>query len=224
MQWQNISNVGDQSPYVNSIISHFKQSIPTIRDNLVSSRKYYTQFCHKFISSFIPKFINNLYKCRPTNADGVVQAMGCEQLLLDTHSLKTVLLELPTIESQVNRKAPASYSKTVIKGMTKAEMIIKIVMANVNPYSLFIEQYLKLLPDNTLAEFHKICDMKGIKKADQAHLVDLYKRKAPEVVNQVEDETVNDAPVDDRGRIKKLENLIKKRLPNWAEVLIQFLF
>lgn len=139
--------------------------------------------------------------------------MGCEQLLLDTHSLKTVLLELPTIESQVNRKAPASYAKTVIKGMTKAEMIVKIVMANLNPHALFIEQYLKLLPDNTLIEFHKICEMKGIKRADQAQLIDLYKKMVPDSVHDGDVENVTDIS-DDKGRIKKLENLIKKRLPN----------
>lgn len=217
IQWQNISNVGDQSAYVNSIISHFKQTIPTIRENLVSSRKYYTQFCHKFISSFIPKFINNLYKCRPISIDGVGNILGSEQLLLDIHSLKTVLLELPTIESQVNRKPPASYSKTVIKGMTKAEMIVKIVMANVNPHTLFIEQYLKLLPDNTFAEFHKVCEMKGIKRADQAILVDVYKKMITvenNNVNKSENETLDEKEIDDKGRIKKLENLIKKRLPN----------
>lgn len=122
-------------------------------------------------------------------------------------------MELPTIESQVNRKAPASYAKTVIKGMTKAEMIVKIVMANINPHALFIEQYLKLLPDNTLAEFHKICDMKGIKRTDQTQLIELYKRMVPESQN----DGGGNAPVDasdDKGRIKKLENLIKKRLPN----------
>lgn len=156
-----------------------------------------------------------MYKCRPTNADGVGNIMGCEQLLLDTHSLKTVLLELPTIESQVNRKAPASYAKTVIKGMTKAEMIIKIVMANINEHqhALFIEQYLKLLPDNTLAEFHKICDMKGIKRADQAQLIELYRKMAPLESQNDSNEASNDVS-DDKGRIKKLESLIKKRLPN----------
>jgi vacuolar protein sorting-associated protein 53 len=181
---------------------------------LSSSRKYYTQFCLKFVSSFIPKFINSLYKCRPTNvtADGIGNIMGCEQLLLDTHSLKTILLELPTIESQVNRKAPASYAKTVIKGMTKAEMIIKIVMTNINPHALFVEQYLKLLPDNTLAEFHKVCEMKGIKRADQTQLIEVYKKMIPE--GGATEGTASEAavPDDDRGRIKKLENLIKKRI------------
>jgi hypothetical protein len=66
-------------------------------------------------------------------------------------------------------------------------------------------------PDNTLAEFHKICDMKGIRRTDQTQLIDLYKKMVPESVNG--EDAVLDA-ADDKGRIKKLENLIKKRLPN----------
>ena len=58
-----------------------------------------------------------------------VSTVGAEQLLLDTHSLKTVLLDLPSIGSAVSRKAPASYTKIVVKGMTRAEMILKVVMA-----------------------------------------------------------------------------------------------
>lgn len=72
-------------------------------------------------SSFIPKFISAIYKCRP------VSPVGAEQLLLDTHSLKTVLQDLPSIGSHVARKAPASYTKIVIKGMTKGEMILKVL-------------------------------------------------------------------------------------------------
>ena len=96
-------------------------------------------------------------------------------------------------------------------------MIVKIVMANINPHALFIEQYLKLLPDNTFAEFHKVCDMKGIKRADQAVLVDVYKKMLPVEntnANKSENEALDEKEIDDKGRIKKLENLIKKRLPN----------
>lgn len=223
--WHNISNVGDQSPFVNSLISHFKQTIPTIRDNLTSSRKYYTQFCHKFVNSLIPRYINTLYKCRPTNVqDGTNNIMGCEQLLLDTHSIKTVLLDLPSIGSVVNRKAPASYTKVVVKGMTKAEMIIKIVMAPIAPAITFTEQFLKLLPDSTLGEFLKILDMKGVKRTEQAHLVELFKRHAPKENlsmtltlghhQQESGASGSGSPDTEKGHIKKLEKLIKKRLPN----------
>lgn len=277
-QWQNIQNVGDQSPFVNSIQSNFQATVPVIRDNLAASRKYYTQFCHKFVNSFIPRYINALYKCRlmntsssdgssalnasnASNLSGAATAsfsniMGCEQLLLDTHSLKTILLDLPSIGSQVKRKAPASYTKVVVKGMTKAEMIIKIVMQSTTPPQAFIEQYLKLLPDSTHIEFNKIMDMKGLRRSDSSYLIELYKRMAPKDTNntgngeEMDDDRdardasnahnnnamlkMSSAPESsiatalkqtannvtssltasaDKGRIRKLENLIKKRLP-----------
>ena len=47
--------------------------------------------------------------------------------ILDTHSIKTLLLDLPSIGSKVAaRKAPASYTKIVVKGMTRAEMTLKV--------------------------------------------------------------------------------------------------
>ncbi|XP_037030486.1 vacuolar protein sorting-associated protein 53 homolog [Bradysia coprophila] len=218
IQWQHINNVGDQSPFVNSLITHFKLTIPIIRDNLSSSRKYFTQFCHKFVNSFIPKYITTLYKCRPTNSqDGTNNIMGCEQLLLDTHSIKTVLLDLPSIGSSVNRKAPASYTKVVVKGMTKAEMIIKVVMAPIVPATGFTEQFLKLLPDSSFTEFHKILDMKGLRRTDQTQLVELLKRNAPKEMvvemGQLSSLASSNSP-EEKGHIKKLEKLIKKRLPN----------
>lgn len=269
--WYNIQNVGDQSPFVNSMQSIFHTTIPIIRDNLTASRKYYTQFCHKFVNSFIPRYINALYKCRLMNSSSASNAdvsgnanassvnaanhssiLGCEQLLLDTHSLKTILLDLPSIGSQVKRKAPASYSKVVVKGMTKAEMIIKVVMQPTSPAQTFIEQYLKLLPESSQIEFNKIMDMKGLKRSDSTYLLELYKRMAPkDMVPQSTNPFENDSdsidassststvasvlktPTNensiassikqtvtssltasaDKGRIRKLENLIKKRLP-----------
>ncbi|KAK3913798.1 Vacuolar protein sorting-associated protein 53-like protein [Frankliniella fusca] len=179
IQWSNIETVGDQSSYVTAITSHLKQTVPVVRNELVSSRKYFTQFCVKFANSFIPKFIQHLYKCRP------LSTVGAEQLLLDSHSLKTVLLDLPSIGSQVNRKAPASYTKVVVKGMTKAEMVLKVVMYQTNqtnqPIShienvrTFVDQFRKLLPDADLQDLQRVLEMKGIRGKDQSHYVDLFR-------------------------------------------------
>ncbi|XP_045538426.1 vacuolar protein sorting-associated protein 53 homolog [Papilio machaon] len=158
ISWLNFDNVGDQSSYVTQIIMHLKNTIPNLRDNLASSRKYFTQFCIRFANSFIPKFIQNVYKCKP------ISTVGSEQLLLDTHMLKTALLELPSIGSDVKRQAPATYTKVVIKLMTKAEMILKLVMAPLDGnLEGFVAQFVQLLPESTLAEFHKVLDMKGAK-------------------------------------------------------------
>lgn len=89
--------------------------------------------------------------------------------------LKTDLLNLPSISSQINRQAPASYTKVVTKGMTKAEMILKVVMTPVDPAKSFVEQYKKLLPDCQMNEFHKILEMKSVKRQEQAILVEVLK-------------------------------------------------
>lgn len=203
IQWQNIDNVGDQSPYITAITNHFKTTVPIIRDSLANSRKYFTQFCIKFANSFIPKFVQNIYKCKPINTE------GAEQLLLDTHMLKTVLLNLPTINSQINRPAPASYTKVVNKGMTKAEMILKVVMTPIEPAKSFVEQFMKLLPECQQSEFHKILDMKSVKRQEQAALLDLFKTQKPHLENDRKDETN-----EENGSIRKLEKMIKKKLPN----------
>ncbi|XP_026483695.2 vacuolar protein sorting-associated protein 53 homolog [Vanessa tameamea] len=172
ISWLHFDNVGDQSSYVTQIIMHLKNTVPNLRDNLASSRKYFTQFCIRFANSFIPKFIQNIYKCKP------ISTVGSEQLLLDTHMLKTALLELPSIGSDVKRQAPTTYTKVVIKLMTKAEMILKLVMAPLDGnLEGFVAQFVQLLPESTLAEFHKVLDMKGAKmsKTQLASLDALFK-------------------------------------------------
>ncbi|XP_033618753.1 vacuolar protein sorting-associated protein 53 homolog isoform X3 [Fukomys damarensis] len=210
MQWQNVEHVGDQSPYVTSVILHIKQNVPIIRDNLASTRKYFTQFCIKFANSFIPKFITHLFKCKP------ISMVGAEQLLLDTHSLKMVLLDLPSIGSQVVRKAPASYTKIVVKGMTRAEMILKVVMAPHEPLVVFVDNYIKLLTDCNPETFQKILDMKGLKRSEQSSMLELLRQRLPTPPSGAEGSSslslMAPTPEQESSRIRKLEKLIKKRL------------
>ncbi|XP_041983699.1 uncharacterized protein LOC121736517 [Aricia agestis] len=182
ISWLHFSNVGDQSSYVTQIVMHLKNTVPNLRDNLASSRKYFTQFCIRFANSFIPKFIQNVYKCKP------ISTVGSEQLLLDTHMLKTALLELPSIGSEVKRQAPTTYTKVVIKLMTKAEMILKLVMAPLDGnLEGFVAQFVQLLPESTVAEFHKVLDMKGAKltKTQMSSLDALFRETSKSASNEV---------------------------------------
>ncbi|KAL3271117.1 hypothetical protein HHI36_021612 [Cryptolaemus montrouzieri] len=169
IQWQNIDAVGDQSSYITSICNHLKANVPVVRDNLSQSRKYFVQFCLRFANQFIPKFVQTIYKCKPMNTE------GAEQLLLDAHMLKTALLNLPSVGSQVGRQPPAAYTKVVTKGMTKADMILKVVMTPIEPNRNFVDQCKKLLPDCQLQEFYKILDMKSVKRQEHTVLVELFK-------------------------------------------------
>ncbi|KAK7087757.1 vacuolar protein sorting-associated protein 53 homolog [Littorina saxatilis] len=216
MPWSTIEAVGDQSGYVTAITGHLKQNLPVIRDNLLSSRKYFTQFCVKFANSFIPKFIHTLFKCRPGST------VAAEQLLLDTHSLKTVLLELPSLGSQVARKAPASFTKIVVKGMTKAEMILKVVMSPHDPPQAFVDNFIRLLNDADVTEFQRVLEMKGLRRAEQSSLIEMYRARVPvsAVIGNTGGAPMSmstnlsqvTSPEPESSRIRKLEKLIKKRL------------
>jgi len=217
ISWSSIQQVGDESNYVSQLISTWRGMVPRVRDCLSSSRKYFTQFCVKFVSNFITKFISCLYKCKP------LSTVGAEQLLLDTHSLKTVLMDLPNIcESaglKPSRKAPAAFTKVVVKGMTRAEMILKVVMSHAEPPNLFIDQYVRLVQDPDSSELVKLLDMKGIKRNEQQPYLQLYKESELQKKSEDSSDDINSLGtstdqelISEETRIKKLEKLIKKRL------------
>lgn len=199
VQWGAIEVVGDQSNYVNTIVAHLRQTIPTIRDRLSSCRKYFTQLCVKFASSFIIKLVQQLYKCKPLNT------VGAEQLLLDVHMLKTALLDLPSTGYQVQRKAPATYTKVVVKGMASAEMILKIVMSPIESPKDFVKQCRIRLPDLQAPEFQKILDMKGLKKTEQVLLLEQFKQpENTDVSHDIRSHIIQDSPEHEAGDRKSV--------------------
>lgn len=200
-QWQNCGTPTDQSPYVKIIVENLQQIFPFIRNNLQDARKYFTQLCNRFAQVFIPKFISCLFRCKPLKQE------AAEQLLLDSHLLKKILQELPGWDSSV-KSAPANYVKEVVRGMTKAEMILKVVLVPHKDVAHYVESYIKLLPDSNIEEFQKILEMKGVRRPESNLLVDTF-RVVPksESVDYNSHQSNNDL---ESSKIKKLEKLIKR--------------
>jgi len=147
-------------------------------------------------------FITYLYKCKPINT------IAAEQLLLDTHSLKTCLLELPSVGAAVVRKAPSSYTKLVAKGMERAELIVKIVMSPHEQAEEFIASYTKLMHEDTdISNFQKVLEMKGLKRSEQHALIELFKTRVVATSGGDQRQSLSE-----RGLIqpiKKLEKLMR---------------
>ena len=94
--WGTIQFVGDQSDYINDIEAVLKQLVPILKMALLSTghQRFLMDKMVEFVSV---KYKYSIYKCKP------ISEIGAEQLLLDTHALKTVLVALPTFG-----KAPAA--------------------------------------------------------------------------------------------------------------------
>ncbi|XP_069939363.1 vacuolar protein sorting-associated protein 53 homolog isoform X2 [Cherax quadricarinatus] len=163
-----VEQTGDQSPYVTAISQHIAASVPLVRHNLHTSRKYFTRFCDKLAAAILNKFVQQVYKCRP------ISGVGCEQLLLDCHALKAVMLQLPVVASQVQRDPPQTYTRMVGRGMARAELVLQVVMGEYTTHCELVDKFNRLLPDATIADFQKVLEMRGVK--ERASVLELYRQ------------------------------------------------
>jgi hypothetical protein len=65
--------------------------------------------------------------------------------------------------------------------MTRVELILKSIMAPGEPIVAFVENYLRLLPDQDMDTFKQVLEMKGYKKNDMNFYVEVYKSKLASV-------------------------------------------
>ncbi|KAI6188011.1 Vacuolar protein sorting-associated protein 53-like protein [Aphelenchoides besseyi] len=215
INWVNVETVGDESAYVSAIRKHLRSIVPLIRDYFSDRRKYFAHFCLKLATQIVNKFLGAIFRCKP------LTVTGAEQLLLDTHSLKTFLLSMPSVGSSVVIKPPTPFTAAVIEVMTKAEMVLKVVMADVSKPDDFILNYARMLPKSDYNELQKILEMRAMKRADIQNIIHLYRTKIEGHVllppNQATSSsipysfsTVVDGIAD--NSMRRLEKLVKKKL------------
>ncbi|KAI8060946.1 Vps53-like protein [Gongronella butleri] len=168
--WGDYDTVGDQSSFISELQETATRAISMIGRS-ISNKRYFRTFCDRFADSLLTKYFTTIFKCR------VISEIGAEQMLLDTHSIKTLLYDIPTLSSQ-GATMPAMYSKLVNRGIAKIEMVLKTVMTPADPPEGYVENYLFLMGDRHPSNFTRLLDLKGIKRPDHPPLMDLFQRRA----------------------------------------------
>ena len=106
---------------------------PAIRNLL--SRVYFRNFCDRMAMTLLPRFLDCVARCKRVNE------MSAQQMLLDLHSLKTLFLQLPTVQQnetdEMKYVIPPTlgrgggvtrrYTKFVNKAVDKADMMLKLL-------------------------------------------------------------------------------------------------
>ena len=175
--WESWQSVGDESQYVVELIRTLKHELPIISRNL--SARYLNFFCTQLASNFIPRYVDAIYRAKR------IGEMGAQQLSLDAHSLKAVMLQLPTLGNDVDddgdagmaarqRKktvAQKGYIKFVTAEMSKAEALLKTI---VSPNERLIVTFKALLPKSSSDDLYRVFTLKGLKKNEIQQLVDQY--------------------------------------------------
>ncbi|KAJ5070948.1 vacuolar protein sorting-associated protein [Anaeramoeba ignava] len=172
-QWNAIEDVGDQSPYISQFVSVINDSCSIIA-NVLTSTKQYQFFCNKFAQSFVTRFNNAVLHCKK------ISDLGAQQLLLDTQSLKSVLLQLPSLQILKNgSKVPPlrAYVSYIKKQMGKTELLIKVIISSqIN----LVDNYIKLIHDHSLEELEKVMEIMGVSKNIQKQNIEIYKQMTGE--------------------------------------------
>ncbi|TPX31611.1 hypothetical protein SmJEL517_g05106 [Synchytrium microbalum] len=171
MSWSAVESVGDQSKFVSQMATALGPSASIIKKTL-TNHKYYRTFCDKFSESILSKWHNVIYKCKP------ISEIGAEQMLLDTQGLRGILIEMANIGSDPTHQAPATYIKILSKGVTKIEQLLKVVMSPHEPPEGLVQNYILLFNDPSVANFSKVLDLKGLKRADQQAVIEVFQNRA----------------------------------------------
>lgn len=97
-------------------------------------------------------------------------------MLLDkytlTKSLTTLLSLSPTLPA--TSPAHATFSKRVTTTLSRLDPLLKTLQVRVSPPEGLVQAYLIHIGDRSDTNFRKILELKGVRKADQASLVELF--------------------------------------------------
>jgi hypothetical protein len=174
MPWHQWEAVGDESSYVHRLHDIFREDLPAPA-RLVSS-SYHKHMLLKFIRAFIPVFIQSIYKCKRTNQ------VAAQQLSLDAHALKSVLLSLPHIGSSdvasptatgapPVRTASRGYTRYVEREMGKAAALLKVLASH---NELLVHNFTVLMGGAKPEDLGKVFELKGLKKGEGQALLAAY--------------------------------------------------
>ncbi|KAI8148076.1 Vps53-like protein [Fennellomyces sp. T-0311] len=176
--WSVLDTVGDQSEYVSHVQEVVKQ-FATVVGRTVANKRYFRTFGDRFVETFLTKYLVFVFRCKH------ISEIGAEQMLLDTHALKTLLMDIPLMGAEGTVTVPTSYGKLVSKGISKAETILKTVMTPTDPIDGYVENYIFLIGDSSMTNFSRILELKGVKKPDQGPLLDAFQRRIMQQPNEL---------------------------------------
>ncbi|KAL8762126.1 MAG: hypothetical protein Q9184_001811 [Pyrenodesmia sp. 2 TL-2023] len=165
--WSKMESVGDQSSWVVEMLRRIKERAAGII-GMLHKQQYARAFCDNLVDSVANTFIVNVFQCKP------ISEVGAEQMLLDSYVLKKGLEGLLTTNAPSNSAPPAGYIKRVNQAMLRLDPILKTLQVRPSPPEALVQAYLIHIADKSDTNFRRILDLKGLRKQDQSHLMELF--------------------------------------------------
>ncbi|KAI1459918.1 Vps53-like protein [Annulohypoxylon moriforme] len=171
--WSKMESVGDQSSYVGELVTHVNAKAEEILA-VVVKQQYARAFADKLVEHLANTYINTIVQCRP------ISEVGAEQMLLDKYVLTKALENLlshhnpSTSQPPQPYVPPAGFVKRVNTTMTRIDPLLKTLQVRPSPPEGLVQAYLIHIADRSDTNFRKVLELKGIRKQDQGHLMELF--------------------------------------------------
>ena len=179
VNWGTIETVGDHSKFVETCATTFLNASKIVRAN-ASAENHFRFFCEKLAASVSRELRATLLRVKKFSM------VGCQQALLDANAIKSQLLEIPLVvsggggggSSSASSSANAtnyarSFRRTVEREFSRIDAVLKCVL---NPEDSIAESLRAMDPKATRSEFTRICEARGMRKADIARFVEQFDR------------------------------------------------
>ncbi|KIH90229.1 hypothetical protein SPBR_00174 [Sporothrix brasiliensis 5110] len=169
--WSRMEGVSDHSSYASELIKIVNERAKAIL-GVVAKPQYARAFCDHLVESLATAFLANIVQCRP------VSEVAAEQMLLDkytlTKSFENLLAHFHTSSAGTHSAASASFAKRVSTTMGRVDPLLKTLQVQPSPPEGLVQAYLIHVADRSDSNFRKILDIKGVRKQDQPHLLELF--------------------------------------------------
>ncbi|GAB1310219.1 Vacuolar protein sorting-associated protein 53 [Madurella fahalii] len=177
--WSRMESVSDHSSYVGELLKHINSRAEEILPLVIKSQ-YARAFCDNLVEHLATTYITTIVQCRP------VCEVGAEQMLLDKYVLTKSLENLmsfhhngsssqtTTTATTTQPTAPAGFIKRVNQSMTRIDPLLKTLQVRPSPPEGLVQAYLIHIGDRSETNFRKILELKGVRKQDQPHLLEMF--------------------------------------------------
>ncbi|KXX73539.1 Vacuolar protein sorting-associated protein 53 [Madurella mycetomatis] len=171
--WSRMESVSDHSSYVGELLKHINSKAEEILPLVIKSQ-YARAFCDNLVEHLASTYITTIVQCRP------VCEVGAEQMLLDKYVLTKSLEGLMSFHHNNSSSqtttvaAPAGFVKRVNQSMTRIDPLLKTLQVRPSPPEGLVQAYLIHIGDRSETNFRKILELKGVRKQDQPHLLEMF--------------------------------------------------
>lgn len=161
--WTQLDTLADKSPWVDQLAAALESVGAVVREEL-DNKRYVRSWCDRAALLTATRIVQSVLRLRP------IRARPAAQLLADVAHVRHALLELP------RREATSTWEPLVARAFGRIEPVLRILaeVADEPAPAAVVDAYRDAAGDQSLANFQKVLDLRGIRRPEQAPFIEEF--------------------------------------------------